>query len=139
MNLTRATLVGTLTVGVLSLSGCDPFGIFGGGDKPRGCTDSRALNYSTTAAVDDGSCEYSRVIFYKAVDGPPVQVSVDGQPIGVIEAFYPAGPGNCSAPGNATYQLQDSRRKDWNAQSGPYLASGTVQASRTECIRVRVF
>ncbi len=109
-------------------------------DPAMGCTDSKSFSYDYSAEEDDGSCEYSRVIFYKAVDGPPVQMTIDGQPVGVISAFYPSGPGNCSAPGNAYHQLPDSRSYDWNAESGPYLNAGTVQASRqSACLRVRVF
>ncbi|MEL6616502.1 MAG: hypothetical protein AAFQ43_12240 [Bacteroidota bacterium] len=124
-----------LLAAALSLSACDLI-------EPAslGCTDRNALNYDSGASEDDGSCEFSRVIFYKAVDGPPVDVTVGGQPAGTITAFYPTGPGNCSAPGNATWRLRNGFVQDWNAQSGPFLNSGTVQADRfSECIRVRVF
>lgn len=106
----------------------------------RGCTDSAALNRDFGAEEDDGSCQYSSVIFYKAVPGPPVQVSVDGQPVGSIAAFYPSGPGNCSAPGSATYQLRDGRVRDWTGISGPFISTGTIRADPfSACLRVRVF
>ena len=119
----------------VAFTSCD---LFSG--TPAGCTDPFALNHDASAEEDDGSCRFSEVIFYKVPDGPPVEVSVDGQPVGTITAFYPDGPEACSAPGTPSYQLQDGLRHAWEGASGPFRSTGTVQANPSAaCIQVRVF
>lgn len=116
-------------------------------DPVVGCTDSAALNYSILAEEDNGSCEFSRVVFYGgqaiAPQFLPWSVVVDGVVVGQVTGFYPgAPPGNCSAQFTAQMQLSDGRRHDWNASSpgNQFANSGVVQASRSnDCIRVRVF
>ena len=56
----------------IPLIGCDIL------SPEKGCTDRNALNFDVGADEDDGSCQFSRVIFYKAVDGPPASVTLDG-------------------------------------------------------------
>lgn len=113
-------------------------------EKPeKGCTQNGAINYSFTAEEDDGSCEFSTVVFYGTTPAncPPVVVTVDGQNVGTIDAFYPTGPGNCSVPGVARYSFKSNRRVDWIAQDGcGRIASGTTAPNRSnQCIGVRVF
>jgi len=118
-------------------------------EKPaRGCTDSKALNKDYAADEDDGSCTYSRAVFYQAfatvnfrtIVG--VEVNVDGTLLGSTFAIYPAGPGNCSAVGTLVYQFQDGESIDWNSkiylEDGTILlGSGTARAdARNDCIRV---
>lgn len=129
--MSKINILGALLFTTISMSGCF---------EVEGCIDNNALNYEAGADIDDGSCQYSRVIFYKALDGPEVTVTVDGNTVGTVTAFYPRGPGNCSAAGNAYHQLTDGELHDWNAEGGRFLNSGTVGPSRSnECIRVRVF
>ena len=126
----------TAIVAFLLLSaGCDWFRP----DPVRGCTESRALNYDSDADEDDGSCSFSKVIFHKTLLGPPIEITVDGTVVGIITAT--GVPGNCSAPGNALYELADGDAHDWNGVSADGLSifSGIVQASRTKaCVMVRV-
>lgn len=115
------------------MGGCGLFGL-------DGCTDVVALNYEVGADNNDGSCEYSRVIFYKAQDGPSVTVSVDGAVIGTVTGFHASGPENCATPGNAHLQLRDGEPHEWLAERGTEFVTGSVVAQRNApCIQVRTF
>lgn len=111
--------------------------------KKKGCTDSKALNRNSDADKEDGSCQYSSVIFYMSVIVPsrPVTVSVNGTNIGTITAQYPAGPGNCIAPGCATYQFKSGEKVNWVAtEPGGSIWTGTAEPSSSlDCIKVRVY
>ena len=112
--------------------------------KPtRGCTDSKALNKSYDADTEDGTCNYSSVIFYMSViiPGRPVTVTVGGNNIGMITSQFPAGPGNCSAPGCVTYKFKSGQKLDWVAtEPGGFIWTGTIEPnSFSECIKVRVY
>lgn len=129
-------LAAILIVGALFVSGC---GLFEE-DRVRGCTDERALNHDYGSNEDDGSCAYSQVIFYRAADGPAVAVTVDTHPIGIIRDFDPSGPGDCSAPGGLTYQLEDGDRHRWRAETLQSRLSGIIQAKpTTPCMYIKVF
>ena len=109
----------------------------------KGCTDPKALNRNFDADVNDGSCTYSNAIFYMSVINPsrPVTVSVNGNNIGTITAQYPNGPGNCIAPGCASFQFKTGDKVDWVAtEPGGLIWTGTVEPnSSTDCIKVRVY
>lgn len=108
-----------------------------------GCTDGKALNKKSSAEVDDGSCNYSKIIFYMSVINParPVTVTVGGNNIGTITSQFPGGPGNCSAPGCAVYQFKGSQKLDWVAtEPGGSIWTGTIEPnSSSDCIKVRVY
>jgi hypothetical protein len=109
----------------------------------KGCTDSKALNHDSDTDTDDGSCQYSSAIFYMSVLNParPVTVTVNGSTVGIITAQYPAGPGNCSAPGCAIYKFKDGQKLDWVAtEPGGLIWTGTIEPnSFQDCIKVRVY
>ena len=112
--------------------------------KPtRGCTDSKALNKSYDADTEDGTCNYSSVIFYMSViiPGRPVTVTVGGNNIGMITSQFPAGPGNCSAPGCVTYKFKSGQKLDWVAtEPGGSIWTGTIEPnSFSECIKARIY
>ena len=92
----------------------------------QGCTDGNALNYDFGANEDDGSCLFSNVVFYSAVDlgTVGVTVNVDGVDSAQITTFYPNGPGNCTAPGTVQITLIDGQTHDWDA-THPTGAVGT--------------
>lgn len=122
---------------LITLTGC---GLF---EKKKGCTDIKALNHDFSAEKEDGSCMYSKAIFYASFFSPfpPVTVTVDGSTVGTITAAYPTGPGNCSVPGVATYQFQEGNQVDWIAtdQAG-FIFSGVLSPkSSQDCILVKVF
>ena len=125
------------TILLLSLvpmvTGCSLFGL-------DGCTDTNALNYDVPADNNDGSCEFSRVVFYQLEDGPPATVTVDGTEIGTVTAFHPTGPNNCATPGTAQYQITDPRSHTWAAQAGARVGGGEVPAERsTTCLQIPIF
>lgn len=115
-----------------------------------GCTDSKALNQDFTADFDDGSCEYSTVVFYGryVYYGPflfsiaKVDVTIDGNYKGSLSAVYPNGPSNCDAPGTVKHEFEDGSSVNWNAvitlSNGTfYTAGGTVSPSSSQsCIRI---
>jgi hypothetical protein len=135
---------------LLSLS-CAAFGCCGLFQKncPEGCTDSRALNHDVDAEEDDGSCVYSEAVFYAQFgffNGIPItqiDVSVEGSNIGVINAVYSGGPGNCFATGTAHYQFTNGESISWNttahlASGAQIFSSGTLRPTSIECIKVNV-
>ena len=109
----------------------------------EGCTDSNSLNYDINATQDNGTCAYSKVIFYGTIFSPcpPVSVQVNGSSIGSIQAVYPNGPGNCSVPGVAQYNFNSGETIDWIATDAcGFIFSGTLRPSRnSDCIKVKVF
>lgn len=113
-------------------------------DKPvKGCTDSKGLNKNFEAEIDDGSCNYSNVIFYMSVINAarPVTVTVAGNNIGMITSQFPNGPGNCSAPGCVVFKFKNGQRLDWVAtEPGGLIWTGTIEPnSFSDCIKVRVY
>src|SRR4051812_45524074 len=94
---------------VVSSTACDKMNPFKP-SKNQGCTDNAALNFDVNADVDGGTCRYSRVLFYIAAPFPltalPINISVDGVPIGSANTFYVNGaPGNCIADGAVQFTL----------------------------------
>jgi hypothetical protein len=126
-----------------------PFFIFGC-ELEQGCTDPNSLDYDAIAEEDDGSCTYSKGVFYArflAFNGIPVEkieVSIDGEFSGIVQGNWPNGPGNCSAQNTVHYQFTSGRTIDWNSKiflaNGNVLAqSGTAKPSRiSECIKIAV-
>lgn len=112
-------------------------------NEKGGCTDPKALNRNFDAVVNDGSCAYSKAIFYMTVINPtrPVTVTVGGNNIGTITSQFPNGPGNCSAPGCAVFQFKSGDRLDWVAtEPGGNIWTGTIEPnSSADCIKVRVY
>jgi hypothetical protein len=116
----------------------------------RGCTDVNALNNDVLAVVNDGTCEYSKALFYANAgffNGIPIlkiDVSINGSFVGTISNVYPNGPGNCSAPGAVQYQFLNGKRVDWNtvvylANGGTIGGTGTASPSSvSQCIYVNV-
>jgi hypothetical protein len=118
--------------------------------KKRGCTDSKSLNFDVDADKNDGSCRYSKVTFYAkygAYSGIPIMsidVTVDGNMIGSINAVYPNGPGNCAAQGTVPFTFGSGKTSDWNtvvnlANGAKIFGSGSVTpTSLQDCIKVNV-
>ncbi|MFM7710101.1 MAG: hypothetical protein ACKO5C_04235 [Ferruginibacter sp.] len=116
----------------------------------KGCTDPKALNYKVTADKNDGSCQFSTATFYASAgffNGVPINridLSIEGSGVGTINTIYPAGPGNCSAPGTVIYQFENSSTVDWNTvvylNNGQTLfGSGTASPSSINaCVKVNV-
>jgi hypothetical protein len=116
----------------------------------RGCTDSKALNYDVSADKSDESCRYSTATFYASAgffNGVPINridLSIEGSGVGTINAVYPAGPGNCSAPGTVIYQFENGSTVDWNSvvylsNGQTLLGSGTASPSSfNECVKINV-
>ena len=109
----------------------------------QGCTDGNALNYEFGANEEDGSCRFSNVVFYSAVDlgNFGVTINLDGVESGEITTFYPNPPNNCTAPGTVQITLLDGEAHDWDAtHASGAISTGIVQASsQQECIIERVF
>jgi hypothetical protein len=131
----KRLILAAMTIMILGAAySCDPH---------KGCTDSKALNHSSDAEADNGTCVYSSVIFYMSVIDPnrPVTVSVNGSSIGTITSMFPGGPGNCSAPGCAFFQFTAGKKLDWVAtEPGGLIWTGTIEPnSFQECIKVRVY
>lgn len=124
---------------VTFLMSCDSADIID--PKIQGCTDLHSLDFDQLAEEDDGSCTYSRVSFYTAVEPvDPVFVYVGGVNIGTITSFYVSAPENCSSQGNVAYQLTDGDIHVWEAFTGALVDAGTVVANRdSECIIQRTF
>ena len=120
-------------VAMLVVSGCSLFGL-------DGCTAINALDYNPQADNLDDSCEFSDVVFYKTVDGPPASVTFDGVVIGTATNFFPDGPSSCFTPGNVHVKLTDGEPHDWSVDGGGVTSSGTVVADRfTRCIMVALY
>lgn len=102
----------------------------------QGCTDIRSLDFDRLAEEDDGSCTYSLVGFYTALEPiGAVSVTVDGVFIGMITAFYNSEPENCSSQGNVTFQLTDGDLHVWEASFDENVTGGNVFAEPdSECI-----
>ncbi|MEO1623774.1 MAG: hypothetical protein AAFV25_01360 [Bacteroidota bacterium] len=126
--------------------------------KKKGCTDELALNHNM-AEIDDGSCQFSRSVFYKSADnfnGDAIsRIEIYGNHpkeasrllSGSIDRIYAAGELNCSSPGTATYDFEDSRKFEWNAliftaandSVATYVKSGVIEPSSSiECIRIDI-
>ncbi len=120
------------------------------GCKKYGCTDSKALNNNFKAKKDDGTCEYSSVAFYASasffqnIPITKVEVTVNSNSLGFTNAFYPNGPGNCSAPGIVSYKFANGKQVDWGAKiilanGAILLSNGTLSPSSTApCLQVNV-
>ena len=126
-----------------------------------GCTDADALNYDSSADVDDGSCRYSRVVFYASANQyeyvPDVNVNqlfnipiesivvhVDGSTRGKLRVYFPSGPLSCSAPGTLSYEFRSGDAVEWRAlvvlENGKELVTaGKVRPRReSKCIPIDV-
>lgn len=128
----KIIFISFLIVSQIILNGCK-----------KGCRDNEATNYESTADKDcKNCCKYSEVVFYgsQLSPYPPVVVQVNGSTIGTIQAAYPSGPGNCSVPGVAKYQFEDSKSLDWVAtDNAGFIFSGTIKPNSQVCMKVRVF
>ena len=119
-------------------------------DKLQGCTDNSALNYDFIAEENDGTCLFSRATFfarYPAFNGIPItsiSLTINGYEEGIINAFYPNTPGNCSANGTVSYLFESGESIDWNtivqlANGSEITSSGTAKPSRfNDCIKINV-
>lgn len=148
----RSIRLGSLAMLLIACSACVKDPPAAPSKDVPGCMDQAATNFSGGATRSDGSCTFSRVVFYVGSVVPagalPVTVSIDGQVVGTVNGYYPASPpGNCTADFTAQKSLTDGRSHDWNARTAPYLPgggfsanSGTLKADHgSECIKVRVF
>ena len=141
MKKTRLLLLSVPLLFILSCDLLEP-------ELEGGCTDSRALNQDYTADFDDGSCEYSTVVFYGRytyygfVPIANIDITIDGSFKGSLTTVYPNGPSNCDAPGTVKHQFEDGSSVNWNAvitlSNGTYYTTGgTVSPSSTySCIKI---
>jgi hypothetical protein len=133
-----------LLIPVLFIFSCELFEL----ELVGGCTDSKALNRDYKADDDDGSCEYSTVVFYGKYSYygifpiAKVDVTIDGSYAGSLSAVYPNGPSNCFASGTVQYEFNDGSSVSWNSvitlSNGVfYTAGGTISPnSSQDCIKV---
>lgn len=128
---------------IISISSC----------KKEGCTNSSALNHSSEAKKDDGSCNFSTVVFWAAhnqyqvgwntYNVTSISIKVNEVNVGNITSVYGAAPA-CGAGGCISYKIKDNPSVKWSAaitlQNGTTVnKSGTVNASpNQECIALRV-
>jgi hypothetical protein len=124
--------------------------------KEQGCTNERALNYSSGAEKDDGTCNYSTVVFWARKQQHPVGNSfsgvssitlhVDDVNVGSITNIYnPFHPvPTCGSNGCVTFNMVNNSLIGWYAlitlQNGTAIEkSGVVHASADqECIAVQI-
>jgi len=121
-------------------------------EKP-GCTNTRAINYDYSANVDNGTCEYSNVVFYSKYDMyningyiyqiNNVEVSVNGNFIGNVTSYYPNGVSSCYATGCVTYQMITDKKIYWESTINlinhtPIYNSGSLTPYSSDCLRVSV-
>jgi hypothetical protein len=126
------------------------FIIFTSCNKTKGCMDMNALNFDASAEQDNGSCKFSAITFYASFgyyNGVPINsidVSVNGNTIGTINAIYPTGPGNCGAQGTVPYSFSNNSSYDWNtvvhlADGQTVFGSGTISPmAGVPCVKVNV-
>lgn len=119
-------------------------------EKKKGCMEMNALNFDATADTNDGSCKFSNITFYASFNyylGVPISsidVSVNNNMIGTINAIYPTGPGNCGAQGTASYGFSSNTTYDWNTvvhlvDGNTVYGSGTVSPmAGVSCVKVNV-
>lgn len=127
---------------LVSVSGC----------KTEGCRESEALNYNPEAEKDDGTCNFTKFIFWARYnnydvglnnyDVTSIDLKVGGSSTGNITSVYGASPA-CDAAGCITYHLT-SRSKSWSAiihlENGDTVEkSGSIYASpNQECKGVQI-
>ena len=106
--------------------------------KNEGCNDPKAFNYTIEADFDDGSCTYSKVVFYAdsaQYPGTPIQsirILINNSGAGTFNsASY--GISDCTSPGDetVTYSLPSTFQVEWTAEvsltdGSSYNNSGTV-------------
>ncbi|MBL4593080.1 MAG: hypothetical protein JKX68_04595 [Flavobacteriales bacterium] len=119
--------------------------------KNEGCNDPKAFNYSTEVDYDDGSCTYSKLVFYAdstQYPGTPIdhiEILINGNSIG---AFVGASYGvlNCTASGAKTssYDLSSSIQVEWTAavhltNGSDFNNTGTISSDLTQqCMLINV-
>ena len=132
-----------LSLFVVLISGC----------KKEGCTNANAINFSTDADKDDGSCTFSKVVFWAryneyqdgifTYDVTSINLTAGGSSVGNITSVYGSAPA-CSAGGCITYQIKGSSSVSWSAaihlNDGTIVnKSGTANASSNQdCIAVQI-
>ena len=116
----------------------------------KGCIDPIALNLDEEAENDDGTCEYSRAIFYQSRNSfstgtiEKVEVYLFQDLIGETSIHYPSAPNNCSAFGTVLYLFEDGDMIDWNVKI--FLTEGevlyrsgiTIANANNVCVRINV-
>lgn len=118
----------------------------------KGCTSQNAVNKTTMASREDGTCRYSTATFYAsagAFNGVPItriDVYINGLLKGSMPGsiFYPAGLPNCFAQGTVSYTFPNGNGVSWTATV--FLANNAVVTTEgqvaplasTDCLLVNV-
>lgn len=146
----------------------DPFAEVNGNCIYRGCTDTRADNYSPSATLNDGSCIYSgctdptatnydplatrddgsciynntgSVVFWSSVQCCAIRVYLDGQDVGLIEFYYESDPGCVQQDGTIKLNLTPGTYP-FTAETvsgGSFTWNGTVTIQQGGCLSHRLF
>lgn len=139
-------LISIIVLSVLVFTGCA---------KEEGCTDPDSINYSATAEVDDGSCEYEGSVVFWYDEATAVWLVddwatalyfyVDNQLVGTQAAsvYWISSP-SCGANGSVTctkylgsYKTQSYTYRVID-QSGWEYWSGILNFNANSCSKVRL-
>ena len=143
----RLKYITTLLILIFSNYGCQQEN-----PGPKGCTSRQALNFDEEARQDDGSCQYSRAVFYARYNSAnnvrigKIVVFTDGIKLGEITKFYENGIDGCFVSGTVPYEFSDEKSITWTTHiydtkgvKSRFEDFGTISPSRTkECVQINV-
>jgi len=118
----------------------------------KGCTDNNAINYVSNAEEDNGTCTYTKAVFYSRFQGYTldyysyeinnVELSINGEYIGLITYYYPNGISDYYAPGTIMHQMNGDKIY-WTSKVNlightPITFSGSITPSSSEFVKINV-